>query len=543
MNPYSVGLGQNQVNASPLSPISFLRRTAEVYPQRVAVIHGIRRYTWEETYRRCRQLASALRGAGVGVGSTIAFFAANTPEMIEAHFGVPMAGGVLCAINTRLDPQAIAFILEHSETKVLITDTEYAETMGQALALLASPPLVIDIDDPQGPGGRCLGELDYERFISVEPQDPLDYEPASEWQPISLNYTSGTTGNPKGVVYHHRGAYLASLSNMIDWEMPRHAVFLWTLPMFHCNGWCFAWTMAANAGTHICMRRFEPKTALVAIREYGVTHYCGAPVVHAMLAAAPEEWKRGISHTVNALLGGAPPQVPVIAAMQEMGFRITQIYGLTEVFGPAVVCAEQTEWAALETAALAEKKGRQGVRYTAQDVVAVLDPDTLQPVARDGKTVGEVMFRGNTTMLGYLKNPAATEEAFAGGWFHSGDLAVLHSDGYIQIRDRSKDVIISGGENINSVEVEDLLYRHPAVLHAAVVAKPHPKWGETPCAFVELKPGFMVTDLVLIEHCRAGLARFKVPTQIVFGELQKSATGKIQKFLLRDRVRHMNDGM
>lgn len=538
-NLYEVGLGRQAANHVPLSPLSFLERSAAVYPERIAVIHGERRYTWAQFNERACRLASALKTQGVGRGDTVAMIAANTPEMIEAHFGVPMAGSVLCTINTRLDAQAIAFILKHCEARVLIIDTEYSATVAGALALLDELPLIIDIDDAEGPGGERLGVCDYEAFIASGSPDFEGEDPADEWQAITLNYTSGTTGNPKGVVYHHRGAYLAALSNMIDWEMPQHSVFLWTLPMFHCNGWCFAWTIAANAGTHVCLRRFEPCQVLEMIREYRVTHYCGAPVVHAMLADAPSAWKMGLAHRVHGLIGGAPPPVSVIEAMQRMGFEITQIYGLTEVYGPAAVCAEPPEWRELDIAALAVKKGRQGVRYTAQESMAVLDPDTLAPVPHDGSTIGEVMFRGNMTMKGYLKNPQATAEAFAGGWFRSGDLAVIHPDGYIQIKDRAKDVIISGGENINSVEVEEALYRHSAVRSAAVVAKPHPKWGETPCAFVELAPGTAVGEAELIAHCRANLAHYKVPTRVVIGALEKTATGKIQKFMLRERARQL----
>ncbi len=538
-DPYAIGLDRNPVNFVPLTPLSFLARTAEVYPERAAVIYGDRRYTWSHMLGRCRRLASALNAAGIGVGDTVAVMAANTPEMLEAHFGVPMSGAVLNALNVRLDARAIAFMLAHAEAKVLITDTEYSATVGQALALLDTRPLVIDIDDALGPGGERLGRIDYEAFLAGGDPDWDGRQPQDEWQAIALNYTSGTTGNPKGVVYHHRGAYLVALSNMIDWNMPRHSVYLWTLPLFHCNGWGFPWTLAANAGTSVCLRRVDPQRVLAAMREHRVTHYCGAPVVHAMLAYAPEEWKRGIEHRVHGLIGGAPPPVPVIEALQRMGFDITQIYGLTEVFGPAAVCAEQPEWQSLDAAALAERKGRQGVRYTAQEGMAVLDPATLQPVPRDGRTVGEIMFRCNMTMKGYLKNPQATAEAFAGGWFHSGDLAVVQPDGYVQIRDRSKDVIISGGENINSVEVEEVLYQHPAVRAAAVVACPDPKWGETPCAFVEVVEGAAVTEAELIGHCRARLAHFKAPKKIVIGALPKTATGKIQKFLLRERARAM----
>jgi fatty-acyl-CoA synthase len=536
-NQYATDLDKNDVNHVPLTPLSFIARTAEVYPHRLAVVHGTRRYTWSETFARCRQLASALTGIGIGEGDTVALMASNTPEMLEAHFGVPMAGAILNTLNTRLDAKAIAFMLKHAQTKVLITDTEFAPTIEQALSLLDTPPMVIDIDDCQGPGGKRLAEVEYEGFIAQGDADFDWTQPLDEWQAIALNYTSGTTGDPKGVVYHHRGAYLSALSNMVDWEMPKHAVYLWTLPMFHCNGWGFAWTMAADAGTNICLRKVDPERIFAAIREHKVTHYCGAPMVHAMLAHADEALKKGIGHRVNGLIGGAPPQVPVIAALERIGFSLTQIYGLTEVYGPAAVCAHQAEWTALDHRALAERKGRQGVRYTAQEGMAVLDPLTMQPVPHDGSTVGEVMFRGNMTMKGYLKNPKATREAFTRGWFHSGDLAVVQPDGYMQIRDRSKDVIISGGENINSVEVEEALYQHPAVLSAAVVAQPDPKWGETPCAFVELLPDAVATEAELIRHCRAQLAHFKAPKKVVIGKIPKTSTGKIQKFLLRDVAR------
>ncbi|PGH58713.1 acyl-CoA synthetase [Azospirillum palustre] len=531
------GLGKTAANHAPLTPLSLLARTAEVYPHHLAVVYGARRYTWAQTAERCRRLASALAAAGVGCGDTVAVMGANTPETIEAHFGVPMAGAVLNTLNTRLDAPTLAFMLRHAEAKVLIADTEFSATVRDTLALLDRPPLVIDIDDRQGPRGARMGAVDYEGFIALDDPNFTGGQPLDEWQAIALNYTSGTTGNPKGVVYHHRGAYLAALSNMIDWGMPRHSVMLWTLPLFHCNGWCFPWTMAANAGTNICLRRVDPERILSLIREHCVTHYCGAPVVHAMLANAPDAWKSGIGHPVEALIGGAPPPVPVIAAMERMGFSITQIYGLTEVYGPAAVCAPQPDWKDLDTATLASRKGRQGVRYTAQENMAVLDPSTMAPVPPDGVTIGEVMFRGNMTMMGYLKNPEATAEAFAGGWFHSGDLAVVQPDGYVQIKDRSKDVIISGGENINSVEVEEALYHHPAVLAAAVVARPDAKWGESPCAFVELRPETSATEAELIAHCRARLAHFKAPKTVIIGELPKTSTGKIQKFALREAAK------
>ncbi|MBP2230420.1 fatty-acyl-CoA synthase [Azospirillum agricola] len=531
------GLGKTAANHAPLTPLSLLARTAEVYPHHLAVVYGTRRFTWAQTAERCRRLASALVAAEVGCGDTVAVLGANTPETIEAHFGVPMAGAVLNTLNTRLDAPTLAFMLRHAEAKVLIADTEFSATVRDTLALLDRPPLVIDIDDRQGPRGPRIGAVDYEGFIALGDPGFAGGQPLDEWQAIALNYTSGTTGNPKGVVYHHRGAYLAALSNMIDWGMPRHSVMLWTLPLFHCNGWCFPWTMAANAGTNVCLRRVDPERVLSLIREHRVTHYCGAPVVHAMLANAPDAWKSGIGHPVEALIGGAPPPVPVIAAMERMGFSITQIYGLTEVYGPAAVCAPQPDWNDLDTATLAERKGRQGVRYTAQEGMAVLDPQTMAPVPPDGVTIGEVMFRGNMTMMGYLKNPSATAEAFAGGWFHSGDLAVVQPDGYVQIKDRSKDVIISGGENINSVEIEEVLYHHPAVLAAAVVARPDPKWGETPCAFVELRPEATATEAELIAHCRARLAHFKAPKTVVIGDLPKTSTGKIQKFALREAAK------
>ena len=537
MNPFERDLDRNAANYTPLSPLSLIARTAYTYPEHLAVVHGARRYTWRETYARCRRLASALRGAGIGIGDTVAVMAANTPEMVEAHFGVPMAGGVLNTLNTRLDAEAIAFMLQHGEAKALITDTEFAPTVRQALAALAVRPRVIDIVDAEGPGGERLGDTDYEAFIATG--DPaFAWElPKDEWNAIALNYTSGTTGNPKGVVYHHRGAYLNALSNIIDWGMPRHAVYLWTLPMFHCNGWCFPWTIAANAGTNVCLRRVDPRLILDAIRAHKVTHYCGAPIVHNGLINAPAEWKTGIDHVVHCLVAGAAPPAAVIEGMERMGFDITHVYGLTETYGPAAVCAKHAEWMDLDIGRRTERNGRQGVRYTCEEGMTVMDPETMTEVPWDGETMGEIMFRGNITMKGYLKNPAATSEAFAGGWFHSGDLAVMQPDGYLKIKDRSKDIIISGGENISSLEVEDALYRHPAVLAAAVVAQPDPKWGETPCAFVELKPGATTTEAELIEHCRSHLARFKAPKRVVFGDLPKTSTGKIQKFLLRAQAR------
>src|SRR5664279_5664311 len=536
-NPFERDLDRNAANYTPLTPLSLIARTAYTYPHMPAVIHGERRYTWAETYARSRRLASALVRAGIRTGDAVAVMAANTPEMGELHFGVPMTGGVLNTLNTRLDADSIAFMLQHAGAKVLITDTEFSPTVAAALAQLQARPLVIDIDDAQGPGGKRLGSTDYEAFIAAG--DPgFDWRhPADEWQSISLNYTSGTTGDPKGVVYHHRGAYLNALSNIIDWGMPQHAVYLWTLPMFHCNGWCFVWTMAANAGTNVCLRRVEPGPIFDAIRAHKVTHYCGAPIVHAMLINAPAALKRGITHKVKCLVAAAAPPSSVIEGMEQMGFDITHVYGLTETYGPAAVCAKHDEWAAMDIGARTERNGRQGVRYTAEEGMTVMDPATMREVPWDGETMGEIMFRGNITMKGYLKNPEATREAFAGGWFHSGDLGVMQPDGYVKIKDRSKDVIISGGENISSLEVEDALYRHPAVVAVAVVAQPDPKWGETPCAFVELKPGATATEAELIAHCHQHLARFKSPKKIIFGEVPKTSTGKIQKFVLRERAK------
>ncbi len=536
-DPFEQDLGRNAANHAPLTPLSFLARTAEIWPARIAVIHGERRYTWAENYRRCRRLASALAALGIGRGDAVAAMLANTPEMVELHFGVPMTGAVLNTLNTRLDAEAIAFMLEHGGAKVLVTDTEFAPTIRAALARMGKPPRVIDVRDSAGPGGDSLGDIEYETLLAGgDPAFPWQ-PPEDEWQAISLNYTSGTTGNPKGVVYHHRGAYLNAVSNIVDWGMPRHAVYLWTLPMFHCNGWCFPWTVAALAGTHVCLRKVEAQTVFDAIRAHKVTHYCGAPIVHSTLINAPDGMKQGIAHQVSGLVAAAAPPAAMIEAMERMGFDITHVYGLTEVYGPASVCAKHVEWAALPIGERTERNGRQGVRYTLQEGMTVMDPETMTPVPADGQTMGEIMFRGNITMKGYLGNPKATAEAFAGGWFHTGDLAVLHSDGYAKIKDRSKDIIISGGENISSLEVEDALCRHPAVLAAAVVAQPDPKWGETPRAYVELKPGAGVTEAELIAHCRTLLAHFKAPKAVEFVELPKTSTGKVQKFVLRERAR------
>ncbi|MEY4577889.1 MAG: hypothetical protein RL701_2592, partial [Pseudomonadota bacterium] len=505
-NIYAVGLERNDANYTPLTPLSLLSWSADVYPERLAVVHGARRYTWRQTYERCRRLASALQARGVRPGDTVSVMLANTPEMYEAHFGVPMSGGVLNALNTRLDADAIAFILRHAEAKVLITDSEFAPIIANALDQLEHKPLVIDVLDSEfaGPHNR-LGTLDYDALLAAgDPEFPWEL-PDDEWDAISLNYTSGTTGNPKGVVYHHRGAYLTALSNALEGPVPRHSVYLWTLPMFHCNGWCFPWTMAARSGTNICLRKVTAQAVWSAIREHRVTHYCGAPVVHSTLLEAPAELRQGIHHKVLALVGGAAPSTAMVEGMARIGIDLTHIYGLTEVYGPSAVCAKDEAWSELDLATQATKNGRQGVRCLLQEGMTVIDPVTMLEVPRDGKTIGEIMFRGNLTMKGYLKNPKATAEAFEGGYFHSGDLAVLEADGYTKIKDRSKDIIISGGENISSLEVEDTLYRHPAVLVVAVVAQEDQKWGEVPCAFIELRPGTSATEAELIEFCRSRL--------------------------------------
>jgi len=537
-NPYESGLDRNPANYAPLTPLVFLEWSAQVYPQRLALIHGKRRQTWAQTAERCRRLASALAQRGIGVGDTVATMTANTPEMYEMHFGVPMTGAVLNTLNTRLDAEAIAFMLDHGEAKLVFADREFSPTIKAALAKLGRKIAAIDVCDSEYEGaGERLGETDYEAFIAQGSPDYARAEPRDEWQAISLNYTSGTTGNPKGVVYHHRGAYLNAIGNILTWGMPRHAVYLWTLPMFHCNGWCFPWTMAANAGTNVCLRKVDATLILKLMAEHRVTHYCGAPIVHNMLIDAPAEQRAGIKHKVAAMVAAAPPPASMIEGMERIGFDLTHVYGLTEVYGPATVCAKHDEWNALDIPSRAERNGRQGVRYLLEDGMTVMNTETMQEVPADGETIGEIVFRGNITMKGYLKNPAATADAFAGGWYHSGDLAVLQPDRYVKIKDRAKDIIISGGENISSVEVEDVLYRHPAVLAAGVVAQPDPKWGETPCAFVELRAGAAATEEEIIEHCRKHLARFKVPRKVVFGTLPKTSTGKIQKFILRQRAK------
>jgi fatty-acyl-CoA synthase len=534
---YSTGLEANAANYAALTPLAFLDWSADVYPGRLAVVHGSRRFTWAQTRERCRRLAAALAAHGITRGDTVSVVAANTPEMVEAHFGVPMTGAVLNTLNTRLDAATIAYILDHAEAKVLITDREFSPAVGAALERCEARPLVIDIDDPEydGPGDR-LGETDYEALLRGADAEYPAAEPADEWQAISLNYTSGTTGRPKGVVYHHRGAYLNAVGNILTWGMPRHSVYLWTLPMFHCNGWCFPWTVAANTGVNVCLRKVEAGRIFELMRAEGVTHYCGAPVVHSTLISAPEDQQQGVSG-VHAMVAAAAPPAAMIEGMDELGFDLTHVYGLTETYGPAAVCAKQDDWDGLDAAQRAERNGRQGVRYLLQAGMTVFDQKTGEQVPADGETMGEIVFRGNITMKGYLKDAEGTEEAFADGWFHSGDLAVIEPDGYVKIKDRSKDVIISGGENISSLEVEDVLYRHPAVAMAGVVAQPDPKWGETPRAYVELKPGAEASESELIEFCRENLPRFKAPKTVIFGELPKTSTGKIQKHVLREDVK------
>jgi fatty-acyl-CoA synthase len=538
-NPYDSGLDKTPANYQPLTPLTFLERSASVYPEHTAVIHGSRRLSYREFYARCRRLASALAKAGIRRGDTVSVMLANTPAMLECHYGVPMAGAVLNTLNTRLDAAIIAFSLDHAEAKVLITDKEFSATVKEALALTKlARPLVVDYDDPEFEvEGERLGGIEYETFIAGGDPEFAWAMPEDEWDAISLNYTSGTTGNPKGVVYHHRGAYLLAQGNVITASMQKHPVYLWTLPMFHCNGWCFTWTMSVVGGTHVCLRWVRPNAIWQALAEHRVTHLCGAPIVMSTILNAPAGDKKTLSHTVEVFTAAAPPPEAVLAAMAEAGFNVTHLYGLTETYGPAVVNDWKAEWDGLAPPERAARKARQGVRYAALEALDVLDPDTMTPVPRDGETMGEVMFRGNIVMKGYLKNEKASAEAFAGGWFHSGDLGVMHPDGYIQLKDRSKDIIISGGENISSIEVEDALYKHPAVAAAAVVAKPDEKWGETPCAFIELKPGANATAEEMIEWCRARLARYKCPRHVVFTDIPKTSTGKIQKFKLREMAK------
>jgi len=539
-NIYDADLDRCDANYVSLSPLSFLGRVARVYPDHPSVIHGGTRWTWRETAERCNRLASALAKRNIGPGDTVSVMAPNIPALYESHFGVPMTGAVLNALNIRLDAKTLAFILEHGEAKVLITDTEFSPVIKDALRICKQDLLVIDIDDPEGPGGDRLGELTYEELLTEGESNYTWSAPDSEWNAISLNYTSGTTGNPKGVVYHHRGAYLNASSNIIGWNLGHHPTYLWTLPMFHCNGWCFPWSLAAVGGTSVCLRNVSASAIFDAIADHSVTHFCGAPVVLNLIINAAEPETRNFDHTVEVMTAAAPPPAAVLAAMEAAGFSMTHVYGLTETYGPAVICAWHPEWNDLPLAEQAEIKSRQGVQYHMLEDLKVLDPETMNSVQPDALQLGEVMFRGNIVMKGYLKNPKATAEAFAGGWFHSGDLGVLYPDGYTQLKDRSKDIIISGGENISSIEIEDTLYRHPDVLEAAVVARPDNKWGETPCAFVTLKDTAVgVTGQDIINFCRDQMAHFKIPKTVIFLELPKTSTGKVQKFRLREKTEAM----
>ena len=541
MTIYEQGLAQNSANFTPLSPLSLLRRAASIYPDKTAVIHQRRRLTWGEVFYRCQRVASALAKRGIGKGDTVAILSANTPEMFEAHFAVPMAGAVLNAINMRLDAATVSFILQHGEAKLLLVDKEFGPLAQSALERMSSPPAIVHIDDPSCDIGHLVGSESYADLISAgEPGeigvDATDYLPDDEWDAIALNYTSGTTGNPKGVVYHHRGAYLNAVSNALSWHMGDHPVYLWTLPMFHCNGWCFPWTLAANAGVSVCLRQVRDDAVYEAIAEHKVTHFCGAPIVLNTLLAADERLKALVTHEVKVMTAGAPPPASIIQGMQAQGIDVTHVYGLTETYGPVTLCAWREDlWGSRNPTDQAELKARQGVGAPMLEGLMVADPETLLPVARDGQTMGEVMMRGNNVMKGYLKNHAATDEAFAGGWFHSGDLAVWFEDGYIKIMDRSKDIIISGGENISSIEIEDVLYRHELISEAAVVARSDEKWGETPCAFVTLvADAEPLSEQQVIDYCADNLARFKLPKTVVFMDLPKTSTGKVQKFALRE---------
>ncbi|MGJ5019957.1 acyl-CoA synthetase [Bradyrhizobium oligotrophicum] len=536
-NQYQIGLDKTPANYVPLTPLSFLARSAAVYPDHVSTVYEGRSFTWRQTYERCRRFASYLVGRGIGVGDTVAAMLPNIPAMNEAHFAVPMTGAVLNTLNIRLDAPSIAFQLDHGQAKIILVDPEFSGVISEALKLMSGDkPFVIDVDDASYSGGSRIGEIEYEAAVAAGEPGFEPRRPADEWDAIAMSYTSGTTGNPKGVVTHHRGAYLNAVSNILAGGLGQHPVYLWTLPMFHCNGWCFPWTMAAAAGVNVCLRKVEPTKIFELIKTHGVTHMCGAPIVYNVLINAPDAPKGKREKPVVGLIAGAAPPVAVLEGAESIGIKLTHVYGLTEVYGPASVCAEQPGWDDLPAPERARLKRRQGVPYPLQEAVTVLNPETMQEVPRDGETIGEVMFRGNIVMKGYLKNEKATQEAFAGGWFHTGDLGVLDEHGYVIIKDRSKDIIISGGENISSVEVEDILYKHPAVLFAAVVAKPDPKWGEVPCAFIELKDGAEATEAEIIAYCRSHMSGFKTPKVVVFGPIPKTSTGKIQKFLLRNEV-------
>jgi len=536
--PYDTELDRNPANFQPLTPLGFLERAAAVFPNRTAIIHGPLHRSYAEFYARSRRLGSALAKRGIKRGDTVSVMLANTPAMLECHYGVPMCQAVLNTLNTRLDAPIIAFSLDHADAKVVVIDREFSKVMKDALAQAKVKPLVIDYDDPEcSSGGERLGEIDYEQFVASGNPNYAWHMPDDEWDAITLNYTSGTTGDPKGVVYHHRGAYLLAVANVVTASMAKHPVYLWTLPMFHCNGWCFPWSLSVVAGTHVCLRAVRASAMFDAIANYKVTHLCGAPIVMATLLNAPAAEKKPLPHVVEFFTAAAPPPEAVLAAMKEAGFNVTHLYGLTECYGPTVVNDWNADWDKLSTSEQAAKKARQGVRYGALEALDVLDPTTLNPVKRDGKTLGEVMMRGNVVMKGYLKNPKSTQAVFEGGWFHTGDIGVIHPDGYIQLKDRSKDIIISGGENISSIEVEDALYKHPAIAAAAVVAKPDEKWGETPCAFVELKPGAQASADELLQWCKKHLAGYKCPRYVVFAEIPKTSTGKIQKFKLREMAK------
>lgn len=534
---YEKNMPQVNANYEALSPISFLQRAATVHPDKIAVVHGSLQRTWQQTYQRCCQLANALQQQGISKGDTVSIMCPNLPEHFEVHFGVPMVGAVLNSINTRLDAESVAFILDHAESEILITDREMSPIVSEALKLVKHAVTVIDIDDDQFEGGELLGELTYEAFIQQGADSFTPSFPDDEWDAISLNYTSGTTGDPKGVVYHHRGAYLNALSNALTWSMPNHATYLWTLPMFHCNGWCFPWTIAAIAGVNVCLRHVRADQIVNLIRQEKVDHFCGAPIVLSMINALPETDKQGIEQTVKVMTAGAPPPAAVIQGMEEMGFIVTHVYGLTETYGPCVICEWKTEWDGLSVEDKARLKARQGVRVPLQEGLMIGDPVTMEPLPKDGETMGEIFMRGNIMMKGYLKNPPTTKDAFDGGWLHSGDLAVWHEDGYIEIKDRSKDIIISGGENISSIEIEDILYQHADIKDVAVVAKPDEKWGEVPCAFITLVEGKSMSEEQLVAYCREHMARFKVPKKIVFVDLPRTSTGKIKKFVLREWAR------
>ena len=536
---FEMGLGKNPANYQPLTPISFLNWAETVYPNKIAVIHGDMRFTYREFGERCRRLASALNRRGVGKGDAVALMSPNAPPMLEAHFGVPMTGAVLNSLNFRLDASTVAFILRHGEAKVLITDREFSSVIKDALVVSDRDITVIDIDDPLGDGGELLGEKDYEAFLA-EGESAFDGWPSDEWDAICLNYTSGTTGNPKGVVYHHRGAFLNAMGNIAVWGLNSETVYLWTLPMFHCNGWCFTWAVTAMGGTHVCLRQIDTKQVFPMIRDLGINLVCGAPVVLNMLVHVPGDHKVPFDQKVNVYTGGAAPPSAVIAGMERMGFNVVHAYGLTETYGPSTYCAWQDDWADLDLDGKAEMMARQGVGVPTLFEQSIMDPDTMMPVPADGEVIGELMIRSNTVMKGYLKNSEATEQAFAGGWLHTGDLGVMHPNGYVEIKDRSKDIIISGGENISSLEIEETLYKHPSVMEAAVVARPDKKWGETPCAFITLKPD--VNDVGaedVIAFCRDNMAHFKAPKKVVFGPLPKTSTGKIQKYVLRDQAKEV----